>query len=184
MPIPQRSTSASDTWLTPPHIFQPLGKFDLDPAAPIENRGWIGATTTFTELEDGLTHPWEGRVWLNPPYGRGIDQWMKKMAEHVNTGGAGIAFIFARTDTKYWQRYIFPVATAILWLEGRVKFHDPTGKPGKYPAPAPSTLIAYTPQDAEILTKACATGKIKGNLTLHNTTYALTPPKWEHTTQN
>lgn len=73
MPIPQRSTSASDTWLTPPHIFRGAGKYDLDPAAPIENRGWIGATTTFTELEDGLAQPWEGRVWLNPPYGRGID---------------------------------------------------------------------------------------------------------------
>lgn len=42
MPIPQRNASASDTWLTPPHIFQPLGKFDLDPAAPIENRDLIG----------------------------------------------------------------------------------------------------------------------------------------------
>ena len=75
----------------PPHIFQPLGKFDLDPAAPIENRDWIGATRTFTELEDGLAQHWEGRVWLNPPYGRGIGQWVKKMAEHVKNGGAGIA---------------------------------------------------------------------------------------------
>lgn len=174
MPIPQRSTSASDTWLTPPHIFQPLGKFDLDPAAPIENRDWIGATRTFTELEDGLAQHWEGRVWLNPPYGRGIDRWMRKMAEHAKNGGAGIAFIFARTDTKYWQQYVFPVASGILWLEGRVKFYDPTGRPGKYPAPAPSALIAYTPSDLEILAEACETGKIKGNLTIHNITCTFT----------
>lgn len=174
MPIPQRSTSASDTWFTPPHIFQPLGKFDLDPAAPIENRDWIGATRTFTELEDGLAQSWEGRVWLNPPYGRGIDRWMRKMAEHVKNGGAGIAFIFARTDTKYWQQYVFPVASGILWLEGRVKFCDPTGRPGKYPAPAPSALIAYTPSDLEILAEACETGKIKGNLTIHNITCTFT----------
>lgn len=76
MPIPQRSTSASDTWLTPPHIFQPLGKFDLDPAAPIENRDWIGATRTFTELEDGLAQHWGGEGMAKPalrPRHRSLD---------------------------------------------------------------------------------------------------------------
>ena len=102
---------------------------------------------------------------------------MRKMAEHVKNGGAGIAFIFARTDTKYWQQYVFPVASGILWLEGRVKFCDPNGRPGKYPAPAPSALIAYTPSDLEILAEACETGKIKGNLTIHDITCAFAIPE-------
>ena len=89
----------------------------------------------------------------------------------------GNSVIFARTDTKYWQQYVFPVASGILWLEGRVKFYDPTGRPGKYPAPAPSALIAYTPSDLEILAEACETGKIKGNLTIHNITCTFAIPE-------
>jgi len=160
MTMPQREAQATDTWLTPRKILDPLGEFDLDPASPIENRNWTGAKKTYTELENGLVQHWEGRVWLNPPYGRGIDRWMRKMSEHVKNGGAGIAFIFARTDTSYWHKHIFPVAKGALFLAGRTKFFDSNGVEGKHAAPAPSVLIAYTYSDLDILESSGLNGKV------------------------
>lgn len=67
MAMPQREAQATDPWLTPRKILDPLGEFDIDPASPIENREWTGANKTYTELENGLAQHWDGRVWLNPP---------------------------------------------------------------------------------------------------------------------
>lgn len=55
-----------DEWLTPPHILEALGRFDLDPCAPI-NRPWPTADKHYTVNDKGLTQRWEGRVFCNPP---------------------------------------------------------------------------------------------------------------------
>lgn len=162
--FPQRGSSG-DVWLTPPHITTQLGPFDLDPCAPLQNPHWIGADKHFTEQHDGLLQPWEGRVWLNPPYGRGIEKWLEKMALHVEAGGSGIALIFARTDTAAWQEHVFPVADSIYWIRGRLKFYRPDGTPGDHPAGAPSALIAYTYKDTDYLHGI--RGKIPGAMTIN-----------------
>ena len=79
-------TSDSMEWTTPRDLFDELDaefRFDLDAASTHENalceRHW-------TMAEDGLEMPWEGHVWCNPPYGRGIGKWVRKAAES-NRGG-------------------------------------------------------------------------------------------------
>lgn len=69
------------------------------------------------------------------------------MAAHP---GGGIALVFARTDTRLWQEYVFPVADSILFLRGRLRFCNQLGEPLE-PAPAPSALVAYSPADTEAL---------------------------------
>jgi hypothetical protein len=64
----------SVTWLTPPEIVQALGPFDLDPCAPWY-MPWRTAPLMLTEFEDGLSYPWKGNVWLNPPYGPQTGAW-------------------------------------------------------------------------------------------------------------
>jgi len=66
------NNGAFDTWLTPPAILAELGTFDLDPCAAPSPRPWATATRHIESPDDGLVLPWEGRVWLNPPYGRNI----------------------------------------------------------------------------------------------------------------
>ena len=61
-------------WYTPPHIFDGLGIFDLDPASPVGGVAWIPALQYYTLEDDGLTSDWFGRVWLNPPYGKQTPQ--------------------------------------------------------------------------------------------------------------
>ena len=78
-----------------------LGPFDLDPCSPIL-RPWDTAKYHYTVSDNGFIKEWFGRVWLNPPYGRGMYEWMNKLAAHGN----GIGLIFARTDTKGFQNHI------------------------------------------------------------------------------
>lgn len=71
----------SNEWLTPPEIIEALGPFDLDPCAPIE-RPWPTANRHYTVEDDGLRQPWDGFVWVNPPYGPHTWKWLHKLAEH------------------------------------------------------------------------------------------------------
>lgn len=98
---PSNHRGQKDEWLTPPNIIRSLGVFDLDPCSPI-NRPWDTAINHLTILDDGLSKEWEGRVWLNPPYGNETRKWLKKLAEHGN----GIALIFARTETKTFFPFV------------------------------------------------------------------------------
>jgi phage N-6-adenine-methyltransferase len=141
------ATSKTDEWLTPPWIIKDLGPFDLDPCSPI-NRPWDTAAKHYTIADDGYSKPWEGRVWLNPPYSEAA-RWMNKLAHH----GTGTALIFARTETAAWHDYVWPHATALLFLRGRLNFHFVDGRRADANAGAPSVLIAYGRTDAQILAR-------------------------------
>lgn len=150
------NTANNDEWLTPPEIIKALGPFDLDPCAPV-NRPWDMASRHYTVQDNGLTQPWYGRVWLNPPYGRETFTWMERLAEHGN----GIALIFARTETKGFHEQIWRKAKAVFFFEGRLKFHYVDGRQGGT-ANAPSCLVAYDNENAMQIVDAYATEKIKG----------------------
>ncbi|XBH22952.1 DNA N-6-adenine-methyltransferase [Jonesiaceae bacterium BS-20] len=144
------------TWLTPPHILEPLGPFDLDPCgAP----GWPTARKSIILPEDGLAAPWQGRVWLNPPYGRETWSWLEKLAAH----GDGIALIFARTETAGFVDQVWGKADAMLFLHGRLRFHRADGTVGHANAGAPSVLVAYGAKNAQILRASSLQGTYVDN---------------------
>jgi hypothetical protein len=129
----------TNEWATPPHILKALGLFDLDPCAMVD-RPWSTALHHYTVEDDGLSRPWWGRVFLNPPYSLElIKKFMARMADHDN----GIALIFARTCTGWFHQYVFNRADSILFLEGRLHFHRPDGSRAPENGGAPSVLIAY-----------------------------------------
>ena len=151
----QNPVMKNDEWLTPPHIVEALGEFELDPCSPI-NRPWNTALNHYTVADDGLNSDWVGRVWCNPPYGLEAAKWLNKLAEH----GQGIALIFARTETRMFFKEVWPKASAILFLEGRLYFHHVCGTRAKSNSGAPSVLIAYGEKDAEILKNCGLAGKL------------------------
>ncbi len=114
-------------WLTPPALIKALGEFDLDPCAPTpETRPWATAKTHFDISNNGLTQPWHGRVWLNPPYENKIaGQFLARMVEHGN----GVVLIYARTETANFFEYVWPKADALLFLKGRLTFCHVDGTP-------------------------------------------------------
>jgi len=105
--------------------------------------------------EGGLQKKWFGRVWLNPPYGSRVGDWMRRLVEHKN----GVALIFARTDTAVFHDVIFPNARAILFMAGRIKFYKPDGTRGDCAA-APSTLIAFDELNAKAIADSGNRGKL------------------------
>ena len=137
-----------DVWLTDRQVLSALGEFDLDPCAAPEPRPWSTAREHIALPENGLEREWRGRVWLNPPYHRDlIGGWLEKMAQHRK----GISFLFARTETQAWQRWIWPFAEGVLFAEGRFNFCLPDGTRMNHNCGAPSALIAYSEEDARIL---------------------------------
>lgn len=100
--------------------------------------------------KNGLEIPWKGRVWLNPLYGEDVGIWMARMAEHRN----GTALTFARTETEWWKRYVWPCVTGALFIYGRLNFCYPDGSVSQYNSGGPSALLAYSEHDAAVL-KAC-----------------------------
>jgi hypothetical protein len=47
-----------------------MGSIDLDPASTRIANLWIRADEIYTISDDGLSQPWYGNVFLNPPYGK------------------------------------------------------------------------------------------------------------------
>jgi hypothetical protein len=150
--------SRTDEWLTPPEMIDALGgpsSFDLDPCAP-EVRPWPTARRHFTAKDNGLLKPWAGRVWLNPPYSRGlISRFLGRMADH----DCGICLIFARTETEHFFRFIWSRCTALLFMHGRMNFHLVDGRRADGNAGAPTVLCAYGQADAGILADSGIAGK-------------------------
>jgi hypothetical protein len=149
------NSGQTDDWLTPNRLLKRLGPFDLDPCGCPGMPWCIAATTFFLPDHDGLTEPWHGRVWCNPPYGPNVGKWARRMAEHRN----GIMLVFARTDTTTWQRDIFPFADATLFLAGRVRFYLPSGEQGRS-GTAPSALLAFGQNNVDALRNAGIAGAL------------------------
>ena len=133
---------ATNDWITPRWIIDALGGpdfFGTDPCAS-ESQPWPTARVMNTQsMANGLSIPWWGHVWCNPPYGPRAKVWL----EHMSLRGDGIALVFARTETESWQRIVFPTASAILFMDGRVRFCRPGDGKEMGSAGAPSALIAW-----------------------------------------
>lgn len=146
------TASSTDEWLTPPALIDALGAFDLDPCSPGARRPWDTAAKHYSLEDDGLRQEWHGRVWLNPPYASAA-RWMARLADH----NQGTALIFARTETRMWFDHIWPRASGLLFLKGRLRFCYVNGKEAGA-AGAPSVLVAYGDADADVLASASRPG--------------------------
>jgi phage N-6-adenine-methyltransferase len=135
-------SSKSNEWATPQSIFDKLnsiyGPFTLDAAASGDN---YKVAKYYTEADDSLSQDWSGhRVFLNPPYGRGLKDWVKKSYEEgLKENTMVVMLIPARTDTAYWHEYVMK-ADEIRFVRGRIKFGDETNS-----APFPSAVVVFRP---------------------------------------
>ncbi|MGY0790889.1 DNA N-6-adenine-methyltransferase [Azospirillum argentinense] len=120
----------SNDWYTPPEIFDALGlTFDLDPCSPGPEH-WVPARRVYTMADDGLVQPWQGLVWMNPPFGgrNGHVPWLRKFLEHGN----GIALLAARTSAGWFHEWAVKADT-MLFPRGKTKFIRPDGSVGGSP---------------------------------------------------
>lgn len=141
---PLNASKAMD-WRTPPDVLDLVRQcyetveIGLDPATSDDNPTRALEWTSST----GLDISWRGHglVWLNPPYGRGLRRWTRKARQEFEHAGAAdadalVMLVPARTDTAWWHEDVLPLASAILFLRGRLTFVGAAA-----PAPFPSALV-------------------------------------------
>ena len=133
-------SSSHHAWETPPELFNEYDEkfhFDLDVCATDEN---AKCEAHFTPEDDGLAQEWTGTCWMNPPYGRGIDKWIKKAYE--SDDATVVCLLPARTDTAWFHDYILKARmkgeATVEFLRGRVKFVG-----AKNSAPFPSMIVVF-----------------------------------------
>lgn len=139
-------------WYTPPEYLNlardVLGEIDLDPASSVQAQETVRAKCFFTKEDDGLTLPWHGRIWLNPPYSQpDITKFANKMVEEVKAGRvtAAITLTHNYTDTEWFQT-LAANTQAICFPNRRIKFIHASGDTG---SPTQGQAFFYFGQDRQ-----------------------------------
>ena len=138
-------SSATDKWSTPQDLFDKLDEiyhFDLDVCADKTN---FKCEKYYSESNNGLVQTWHKdgkKIWMNPPYGRGIIDWIRKAyLESLFFECVVVCLLPARTDTKWFHDLC--THGNITFLRGRLKF----GK-NKNAAPFPSMIVIFGDKNA------------------------------------
>ena len=131
-----------DDWCTPPEIVERVrrvfgGSIGLDPCSNANSV--VHAEEEYRLPEhDGLHESWNWRtIYVNPPYGRGIGDWLCRCAMASMEGSGVIALIPAAPDTKAWRDQV-ECAQAVCFVHGRITF---LGAPSA--APMPSAIVYW-----------------------------------------
>lgn len=136
-------SSKDMTWSTPQSFFDELNKefnFTLDPCCSVET---AKCKKFFTPVENGLIQDWsKDIVFMNPPYGREIKQWVEKAYKEYLNGSTVIGLLPSRTDTKWLHENIYNKAE-IRFIKGRLKFGNAVNS-----APFPSMIVIWKQNEA------------------------------------
>lgn len=145
-----------DEWYTPEWITAPLGRFDLDPCAPMGEHRRI-AWLEYNREQDGLSMPWHGRVFCNPPFSQPL---LKLFCERMALHGNGILLMMCLGfDASWFHDYILGAADALFIMKGRIRFVGMDGTMGGSP-PKGCMLAAYGGENVSSLEGAGFRGKL------------------------
>ena len=125
---PLNNLTGNVEWFTDPALVERvrtvMGGIDLDPASCEAAQCTVKATQFFTKEQNGLTQPWYGRVFLNPPFRRDlIGKFVTKLISERANYEQAIALVNADTSTEWFQT-ICGAANAIAFPKRRLVFHN------------------------------------------------------------
>lgn len=142
MASPTLDSVSSERWMTPPEIFDPLMdefKFDLDAAADSETARHPRFLTDSLTLDD-----WPGeRIWLNPPYGRKLEPFVRKASAEAAKGKLVVALIPFRCRAAWWHECVIGRAAEVRCIRKRVRFMRPDGSRGAFTGSCDSCLVIW-----------------------------------------
>lgn len=128
-------------WETPDWLIRVIenefGPITLDPCATNENSKGL---LYISKEDNGLAHPWHGLTFVNPPYDD-IAAWVEKSYQEALVGNATVLLLIAaRTDTRWWWRWVRQGEVRLL--QGRLRFGR-DGETVNVSAPFPSVLVVF-----------------------------------------
>ncbi len=119
-------TSKRPDWNTPPEVLRRVcrvGRIALDPCGNDTSIVPARLRLTASTLGGcGLAQQWHvrGLVYVNPPYGRAIADWVNKIDFEAQVGTEIVALLPARIDTKWFAKVWR--APALCFWRGRITF--------------------------------------------------------------
>lgn len=125
-------------WYTPLDLIEPMlgvlglgdRKMYADPctseaALTYQRNGGIHAPSWHC-MKNGQKEEWPDLpIWLNPPYGRGLLDWVNRYAAHTSSA---LLLCPPSVDVGWWH-VAWNASDAVVFLKGRIKFVQPDGKP-------------------------------------------------------
>lgn len=147
-------TKGENEWYTPPQYIEAarrvMGSIDLDPASSDRAQELVKATVYYTKDDNGLERPWSGRVWMNPPYSKGlIWPFCERLCEFYASGDVTEAIVLVNnaTETAAFQR-MAELASAICFHAKRIKYLNRELEPAETPVQGQAFL--YFGEDIEV----------------------------------
>jgi phage N-6-adenine-methyltransferase len=131
-----------ERWMTPPEIFDPLMRefnFDLDAAADPQTK------RVPRYLVDALAPgDWPGeRIWMNPPYGRKLEPFVRRAAAEAAKGRVVVALIPFRCRAAWWHECVIGFASEVRCVRKRIKFVRPDGTRGAFTGSCDSCIVVW-----------------------------------------
>lgn len=156
-------SSENNEWYTPLEyielVYAVMVTIDLDPASSEKANEIVDAEKIYTIETDGLAHQdeWEGRVFLNPPYGKTArksnqDIWTSALlrAYHKGLVKEAIALVNAVPDRNWFKPlWDFP----ICFCYDRIKFLDENLVPQTSPTHPNAFVYLPSHYDEELATE-------------------------------
>lgn len=158
----QASGVSNCEWYSPPTLVEAarraLGGIDCDPASCAEANRTVRAARYHSLDDDGLSQPWRGTVYLNPPWGRNSatarrppispkTRFVRKLAAHYRQGDVTAAVVVLSYDfSPQWFTPLVDHVRAICLLRDRVAFVGPGGGPRRS---AQGTSVTYLGPDPQ-----------------------------------
>ena len=145
--------SGENEWYTPSEFIEAaratMGAIDLDPCSSAIAQQTVQAKHYYTIDDDGLSCKWDGRVWMNPPYGKKlIGQFCSTLVESVENGRIEQACVLVNNATETgWFQQLLERAASICLIRGRIRFLDVAGDVANTPLQGQSLLYFGTERD-------------------------------------
>ncbi len=120
-----KTGSDKSDWATPQALFEKLDsefRFNLDACATAAT---AKCERYFSPENDSLVQQWEGRVFMNPPYGRAIAAWVEKAFTARARCEVIVGLLPVRTDARWWHEWVMK-SSEIRFTVGRVGYLDPS----------------------------------------------------------
>ena len=120
-------------------VIDVMGRIDLDPYSNSRYTPNVPAQLLYTREDDGLSKRWSGRVYMKPPHGDEIGDWVEKLVTEYASGAVqeAIGLVPAYTDTKWFQSLL---ESPICFMRGRLKPKNANDS-DENSAPFPSAVV-------------------------------------------